>query len=552
MKEFKVFYSWQSDLSGNKTRYFIQKCIDEAVDVCNGFVKSIEITADRDTQGLTGSPNISQSIFDKIDDCNLFIADVSLVNKYITVSEEDDDIDNACDTETSNSDDSKKDADNKEKQIKYTPNPNVLIELGYAVKHLGWNRVICLLNKDYGIEKELPFDLDHQRVTGYSIESEGKESAKKRIRSIIVETIIQLAKQPTNPKKGKAYHVVGTYNPETRQIDADLVAYDVYKNPWIEYYFEEHKDKAKNLINQISLMDLPIRTVKEEKHEKSPYDDIIENHRKLMGTFTDEDNWVNCDLPAMDIDTIKELAPKYLADSSVSLDDKFFNVGNLKIQRIGFHISPFGGDGLEKKGTEDEIKKYSLLEELVGELIDIQKLELYLKTFDDITLLPIAIENTSTDSDENLEINIAVEGAEVVYPDDNLINPEIRDAKTIIYENGYPMHLLMMIETADIKYENKMWYEPDEPFYGTALPGFPVAIKDEDYDSAIKMYVAEPISDSEYQFNIESLMANEKKWLEGLIALRNVKEGMKLTYRIRSKNTDGRIEGTLTYAGQSR
>ena len=33
MQKFKIFYSWQSDLPGNKTKNFIRECIDEAIDL---------------------------------------------------------------------------------------------------------------------------------------------------------------------------------------------------------------------------------------------------------------------------------------------------------------------------------------------------------------------------------------------------------------------------------------------------------------------------------------------------------------------------------------
>ena len=42
---FKVFYSWQSDLSGNKTRYFIQEIIDTAIRIAQ---QSEKIEAERD------------------------------------------------------------------------------------------------------------------------------------------------------------------------------------------------------------------------------------------------------------------------------------------------------------------------------------------------------------------------------------------------------------------------------------------------------------------------------------------------------------------------
>lgn len=164
--QFNIFYSWQSDLQGNRTRWFLQKCIDEVVSLCKG---SMEVVADRDTEGKTGSPDIVHSIFSKIDACDLFIADVGIVNKYTAL-----DVDEG-------------------KTVKYSPNPNVLIELGYAVKVLGWDRVICFINTDYGQAGELPFDLDHHRVTGYSLEQCGKAhprtEVEKELRDIFSDSM---------------------------------------------------------------------------------------------------------------------------------------------------------------------------------------------------------------------------------------------------------------------------------------------------------------------------------------------------------------------------
>ena len=83
--EIKIFYSWQSDLPGGKTRYLIQDSIDAVV---NGMKDTIEIIADRDTKGEFGSPDIAQTIFSKIDESDIFIADVSVVNKYFPICED--------------------------------------------------------------------------------------------------------------------------------------------------------------------------------------------------------------------------------------------------------------------------------------------------------------------------------------------------------------------------------------------------------------------------------------------------------------------------------
>lgn len=60
-----------------------------------------------------------------------------------------------------------------------TPNPNVMIELGYAIKSLGWDRIILLYDKDFGEIEELPFDINHRRITSFTLES-CEEKAKMR------------------------------------------------------------------------------------------------------------------------------------------------------------------------------------------------------------------------------------------------------------------------------------------------------------------------------------------------------------------------------------
>lgn len=59
-----------------------------------------------DTGGVPGSPNIIETVFGRIRDCAIFVADLTFTSK----------------TESG----------------KLSPNPNVLIELGYAARSIGW------------------------------------------------------------------------------------------------------------------------------------------------------------------------------------------------------------------------------------------------------------------------------------------------------------------------------------------------------------------------------------------------------------------------------
>ncbi len=565
MKQFKVFYSWQSDLPGNTNRNFLNTCIDEAVKNCNSVVDGMEIEADRDTKGKTGSPNISQTIFEKIDECDLFIADVSIVNSNMIAADgvTDDgkkDIDGSVSDRTENS---------KNQEFRYTPNPNVLIELGYAVKHLGWERVICFMNTDYGNQKKLPFDLDHQRVTGYSLSvpNKDKSKVKKELRGIISDTILELSKTNGPQKKGKSYHVVGTYDPISKKIDADLVAYDVKNYRWVEDFFDKRKKKAETLIEEIKSFDIPLKEEAIKEIVNTPVhqvalsqSDSLKNLQRLIGINNDDDNYMEYAFPARDEDDIKELCRTYLSISLDILDKSFFNLGGMKIQRIGFPKTPWGGGELNKKGTDEEKEKDEKLEELHCCLIEIQELDLYLKTFDDVLLFPLAIENNSTETDTDIGVAVDVEtNCDVVVPSVDFIHPDLKEAAQYIYQEGFPRDLLFLENDSEIKYDDDryLYYNPDEPFYGTAVPGLPNQIDEKEYGYAMECYIATPENKSRYAFSISGLRANEKKWLGGIIALRKPTEKMecvfvKMHYRIISSNTSGDLNGEIVFNDRMR
>lgn len=55
------------------------------------------------------------------------------------------------------------------------------MELGYAVHKLGWERVICLFNSDYGKISDLPFDLRNRRIITYQTDINKSEQKEKLI-----------------------------------------------------------------------------------------------------------------------------------------------------------------------------------------------------------------------------------------------------------------------------------------------------------------------------------------------------------------------------------
>ena len=151
-----IFFSWQSDLPNKTNRNLIENSIKLALKKMNQDSPYSLITEiDRDTKGVLGSPDIVDSILTKIDKCGLFIADISIINSSLNG--------------------------------KSTPNPNVLFELGYAVKCLGWDRVICVFNSDFGDVSELPFDLRNRRILTY--ETSNISETRKKLADIFKQII---------------------------------------------------------------------------------------------------------------------------------------------------------------------------------------------------------------------------------------------------------------------------------------------------------------------------------------------------------------------------
>jgi hypothetical protein len=129
-----VFWSWQSDQPSRETRSLIRDALIAALDrIAVDLEEADRPEIDHDTKDMPGSPDIVASILAKIEAAAVFIADVT----PIAVTD----------------------------GGKHVANPNVLIELGYAKRALGTERVITVWNTALTDAKpeDLPFDMRHRR-----------------------------------------------------------------------------------------------------------------------------------------------------------------------------------------------------------------------------------------------------------------------------------------------------------------------------------------------------------------------------------------------------
>jgi hypothetical protein len=134
MQEMVIFYSWQSDTDEDLNRYFIRDCLKDAEKALNkqGSIQE-SIRVQHDTTGAGGTPAIADTIYKRIAASAMVIADVTFVGHLDPAAVIAADWSRACELQLNVHEFCKQPRTRRSK----TPNPNVLLETGYAA-HPFW------------------------------------------------------------------------------------------------------------------------------------------------------------------------------------------------------------------------------------------------------------------------------------------------------------------------------------------------------------------------------------------------------------------------------
>ena len=139
-KQYKLFFSWQSE--DTKSRKLLDTALQNAIEALSD--KGIILEIDHSTLGESGIPSIDQTILRKIDSCDIFLADITPVCNYQQI------------------------LGNGSQVTKEVPNPNVLLELGYAMSALGVGYVIVTAHQGKWIPANMPFDINHRTIYSFT------------------------------------------------------------------------------------------------------------------------------------------------------------------------------------------------------------------------------------------------------------------------------------------------------------------------------------------------------------------------------------------------
>lgn len=147
----------------------IEACLERAIGLLQADAEvdlaDRELAMDKDTLHVPGSPAIAETIYSKIDRSAVFLSDLT----YIAFRPSGGGI----------------------------PNPNVLIEHGWALKSLSSRRVISVMNIALGDpdQHELPFDLRHvRRPILYACPPDAKPEIRKKARDELTKRLVAALK----------------------------------------------------------------------------------------------------------------------------------------------------------------------------------------------------------------------------------------------------------------------------------------------------------------------------------------------------------------------
>lgn len=231
-----VFFSWQATTLRKYNKNFILDCIEKAVKTIQKqpIFNKVEFIVDEGVRYESGSPEVASTILmKKIPNCDVFIADLSVVNQQNKIVK--------CFLSIFGN------------KFKPFQNNNVIKEYGVAVSSIGYEHIIGVMNSVYGSPNDnpdnIPFDLKHVRFPieySYSQHTNEKEVIQKALIKNLERAIRETSIYALQRKKNK-YRPLMVWEDWENEMNVD---YDFFSN--------EKIDEIKELI--LSIIDKPNQT----------------------------------------------------------------------------------------------------------------------------------------------------------------------------------------------------------------------------------------------------------------------------------------------------
>lgn len=283
----KIFYSWQSD--NKPVRNKIKSALEIAAKQLNDQLEEADRPElDSDTQGTYGSEDIINTIFAKIDACSIFVADVTPIAQ-------------AGD--------------------KLVPNPNVMTELGYAIKAKGTNTQLYIYCTDDPIDvSKMPFDIRGKSLFRFSTNDTPSVMATKLVPML---TGMLQGSPPVEPMKiellndasgwanwsgknavqsGFRYHIsIDNFGGKADYIsDIKILAQDAHADPWATtyYIFDGYSPNEKLKIEEDEIKDIGVFLTDQPGETKRMLPDLDRDMARLVVTLRSSGKEISIPIPA--------------------------------------------------------------------------------------------------------------------------------------------------------------------------------------------------------------------------------------------------------------
>jgi hypothetical protein len=273
MKQNTVFYAWQSDTDSKCNRYFIRDALRSALlQLSRDETVEDSPRLDHDTDGVPGTPSISDTIFEKIAKSRIFVGDVTSIGE--------------CGK-------------------KRPPNPNVMIELGYALHAVSSENVLLVMNLAHGTVEDLPFDLRNRRFPiSYRLESsaskDDKRSIQKELTTQFATAIAAILKIRETPVSTRNLKVRCNPSWNVRRLYVQIQLFNSGPGPiFVESWFVDRGPKGiRGSFHSIKTIKgkLPVRIAEQDGAEiMVEIDDDIESITALGVVDGDHHRWATTD-----------------------------------------------------------------------------------------------------------------------------------------------------------------------------------------------------------------------------------------------------------------
>ncbi len=190
-----IFFSWQSDTQTLTGRNLVERALQRAIATVAADADidpaDRELAVDRDSAGVPGSPPLVETIFGKVDRAAAFLSDLTYVAERI--------------------------------DGRRMPNPNVLLEHGWALRSLSWRRVFSVMNvaRGHPDDHPLPFDLQHfKRPVFYDCPDDADEDTRRAAREGLTRQFVSALRAILDDEVLRAERVpVAPAEPHPHDID---------------------------------------------------------------------------------------------------------------------------------------------------------------------------------------------------------------------------------------------------------------------------------------------------------------------------------------------